>query len=119
MKTGMIALGLATFATVAPAKADCRFMPFRFYWGQNASAALNCTGARQFRWVPRMGHASTVTGISITSPAKNGTVSASGTYMLYAPKAGFKGTDNFVVTISGTGPNGAGQSTVSVSVNLQ
>jgi hypothetical protein len=110
MKMTPGAFALASLAAITPANADCRFIPFRFLWGQNADATLNCTGSGQFRWLPRMGHNSTVTGLSISSPAKNGAASASGSYLLYASKASFKGTDNFAMTISGTGRNGGGQS---------
>ena len=119
MKKTLGALALESLTTIAPAKADCRFIPFRFIWGQNASATLNCTGSGQFRWLPRMGPASTVTGLSISSPAKNGVASANRSYLLYTPKAGFKGADGFSMTISGTGRNGAGQSGVNVTVHLQ
>jgi hypothetical protein len=56
---------------------------------------------------------------SITTPAANGTAFVQGTSYGYAPRAGFSGTDQFVMALTGQGNAGTATSKVIVKVKVR
>jgi hypothetical protein len=101
------------------AEAACRVDRWRFFFGSESNATMTTDGApcrTQVRWT---GAKSAVHAVAISSPPRNGRASASGNGVTYQPRAGFKGTDTFVFTITGE-KSGAGTSaTVRATVTVR
>lgn len=62
----------------------------------------------------------TIDSAKITQRPKNGTLRLAGAgNAVYTPKAGFRGTDEFAVTVNGRGLNNSGTSTVKIRANVK
>lgn len=115
MKVFLLAVSFS-IAALSAAQAKCAFARgYLFYPDQNDSVtykpitdALGCSFNFQGgggKW--------TLTSASVGSPAKNGALVQTGAFnFTYKPKKGFKGQDIYALKICGTGPSGAGCSTV-------
>jgi hypothetical protein len=74
--------------------------------GESCNMALNTSG--------------TIDSAKIAQRPKNGTLRLAGAgNAVYTPKAGFRGTDEFAVTVSGRGINNSGTSTVKIRANVK
>jgi len=94
---GMLLLGFSG-STV---EAACTVHRWSFYWDQESQAVMTTDGAPCRTSITWTGGTTEVQGVTISSPARNGTASASGNTVNYRPKPGFKGRDTFAFTISG------------------
>jgi hypothetical protein len=62
----------------------------------------------------------TIDSAKISQRPKNGTLRLAGAgNAVYTPKAGFRGTDEFAVTVNGRGLNNSGTSTVKIRANVK
>ena len=62
----------------------------------------------------------TIDSAKISQRPKNGTLRLAGAgSAVYTPKAGFRGTDEFAVTMNGRGLNNSGTSTLKIRANVK
>jgi hypothetical protein len=86
-------------------------------FGVNATAYIGLASGASCTF--GYGGMGTVQSARITTGAAHGTVRMLTVTMLeYRSKPGFKGTDSFVVTVTGTGPFGSGTSVVTVNATV-
>jgi hypothetical protein len=97
----------------------CNIVPFRLFFGSDTSTVMQVGSGRRCSVVFRTGARSTFSGFVVSTPARNGTVSARSSGATYQSKPGYKGADAFAVTLTGTGSRGPGKTTVQVSVTVQ
>jgi len=104
----------------APAQAQCAVQPWSIpYLGSNTSTTMAVGSGQPCQIYPSVGGTNAMTGISISSPASNGTASASSDVITYQSQPGFTGQDSFTFTITGSGPGGSGTSAVQVGVTVR
>jgi hypothetical protein len=111
---------LALSATSA--SAECRTGQFNFFFGQTTSVDAT-TSATQGECLLgfRGGRQTVYESISPVKRPSNGSFVAhsSGQGYIYTPKVGFKGTDNAVLKVCGSGATGKGCVNVNYTITVQ
>ena len=121
LKAGVVALMAMTTITSA-AMADCSVNRFRFFPAQNDSVSTTgmLSGGRDCMHRFRSRATLQMTSGAIVSRPRNGTLSEVGALQFkYAPKPGFKGTDQYAIRICGRGVTGSGCSTVTYNMTVE
>ena len=103
--------------------ADCKWGRFSFLFGNNSVASAVADNSQQCTLHVRTGRGSTFTAFGVTQQAKHGSVSWNGSLMqsalIYTPKSGYRGADDFAFSVTGTGTTASGTSQIAVTMNVQ
>jgi len=117
MRLVMTAVFLATLG-VGEASA-CNTVRFNFRFGSETSTVMHVGSGKPCPITLRTSARSTFSSVTVSAPARNGTVRAGGSGVTYQSKPGFAGADSFAFTVTGSGASGSGKSTVQVAVTVQ
>jgi hypothetical protein len=114
----------AAFALLAdPAWASCNVDRWRFSFGSDTSTTMRVTSGGHCKMTMSTGRGSGLESIAVTQPAQHGTAASNGSVaypeIVYTPSRGFKGSDQFVFTLTGGGKNRQGASNVTVAVTVE
>jgi hypothetical protein len=110
-------------ALSTPSFADCHIEAFRFFFGSDTSTSGTVSSGSNCTIRPGAGRNAGFSSIAVTTPAKHGSATTNGSIfspeVYYKPKAGYKGSDDFVFTITGGGARLQGPSNIHVTMDVQ
>ena len=119
----VVAIALAMLAFGGSAQAGCKIERYRFFFGSDTSTTGVVTGGSTCTSKPGAGSGSGFTSIAITKPASHGKAATDGSVIYpeftYRPSPGYKGPDDFTVTIEGAGKRYQGASNIHVTMDVQ
>ena len=93
---------------------------YRVMAGQQSQAWLDTRAGKPCHMTyVTSGSSRASTGIQVVSAPKNGTASTSGTGFRYAPRAGFRGTDQMTLRFGWNGPPSNKPSSGTVTFNIR
>ena len=122
MKSTAIIL-IAAMTSATPSFAGCKVDQIRWSWGQDTTGAAHIAGGGRCKWTFSTGRGSGMASIAITEQAKHGTAATNGSVaypeVTYVPSRGFKGSDEFVFTVTGGSARGSGATHIRVAVDAQ
>ncbi len=114
-----LTFAFVVWGCVGAAEARCHRYAWQSKWGMEMNAYMETDGAVCSTSPSRMGGTSEVHSVNIAAPARHGTASISGRTVLYRPKPGFKGQDQFVFAIIGNKNGSPQRATMRVTVTVR
>src|SRR5947208_188491 len=91
----------------------CAFTPFHFsYYGSSASSDMLANSGKPCTINLSTGGRHSFSAIVTNAQARNGTACAGATGVTYQPRPGYKATDSFAFTMTGSDANGSGTSSI-------
>lgn len=115
------AMALATVGVPSLAQARCSHSGYQINPSKNSTAEVSMLASSGMDCVIRLSATRrfTVTGRRITEQPAKGKVAIEGETAFYRSFAGFVGVDRFVAEVSAKGSEGAGTSTIVVTITVK
>ena len=104
-------------------QASCSIERYRYFFGSDTSTTGTVTGASSCVTKPGAGAGAGLSEVKISAQAKHGVAATNGSVIYpevtYRPNAGYKGTDDFVFSVTGAGKRLQGTSNIHVTMTVQ